>query len=207
MSDCPKAMNGTLKVQQLQRTLYLKSKQCKEVRFYSIYDKIYLKDVLWEAWRQVKANQGSAGIDGKSISDIIDQGEAKIINKLQQQLRAKLYKFTSSRLVEIPKAKGGTRPLEVMTVEDLIVLTAMKIVIEPIFEADFHECSYGYRPKRGAKQASLVIREDLYQQAWGVVEIDFQSYFTSIPHEKLLKLINVSSGFILLIYNNLISII
>ncbi|WP_250237969.1 group II intron reverse transcriptase/maturase [Cardinium endosymbiont of Oedothorax gibbosus] len=190
MSDCPKAMNGTLKVQQLQRTLYLKSKQCKEVRFYSIYDKIYLKDVLWEAWRQVKANQGSAGIDGKSISDIIDQGEAKIINKLQQQLRAKLYKFTSSRLVEIPKAKGGTRPLEVMTVEDLIVLTAMKIVIEPIFEADFHECSYGYRPKRGAKQASLVIREDLYQQAWGVVEIDFQSYFISIPHEKLLKLIS-----------------
>ncbi|WP_250238805.1 hypothetical protein [Cardinium endosymbiont of Oedothorax gibbosus] len=88
---------------------------------------------------------------------------------MQQQLRAKLYKFTSSRLVKIPKAKGGTRPLEVMTVEDLIVLTAMKIVIEPIFEADFHECSYGYRPKRGAKQASLVIREDLYQQAWGVV--------------------------------------
>ncbi|WP_250237824.1 hypothetical protein [Cardinium endosymbiont of Oedothorax gibbosus] len=71
MSDCPKAMNGTLKVQKLQRTLYLKSKQCKEVRFYSIYDKIYLKDVLWEAWRQVKANQGSAGIDGKSISDIL----------------------------------------------------------------------------------------------------------------------------------------
>lgn len=116
MSDCNKANNGSLKVRQLQRTLYLKSKQCKEVRFYSLYDKIYREDVLWEAWRQVKVNQGAAGIDGKSIEAIKEQGESKIINKLQQQLRANLYKFTSSRLVEIPKAKGGTRPLEIMTV-------------------------------------------------------------------------------------------
>ncbi|WP_419241480.1 group II intron reverse transcriptase/maturase [Cardinium endosymbiont of Nabis limbatus] len=183
-------MNGTQKVRQLQRTLYLKSKQSKEVRFYSLYDKIYRSDVLWEAWRQVKSNQGSAGIDGKSINDIIEAGEELIINKLQKQLCAKLYKFSSSRLVEIPKPKGGTRPLEITTIEDRIVLTAIKIVIEPIFEADFHECSYGYRPKRGAKQASMAIHDDLYQQAWGVVEIDFQSYFTSIPHEKLLKLIS-----------------
>lgn len=194
MSDCNKANNRSLKVRQLQRTLYLKSKQCKEVRFYSLYDKIYREDVLWEAWRQVKVNQGAAGIDGKSIDDIIEQGETMIITKLQKQLYAKLYKFTSNRLVEIPKAKGGTRPLEIMTVEDRIVLTAMKIVIEPIFEAYFHECSYGYRPKRGSKQASLAIREDLYQRAWGVVEIDFQSYFTSIPHEKLLKLISKRIG-------------
>ncbi|WP_419241446.1 hypothetical protein [Cardinium endosymbiont of Nabis limbatus] len=166
-------MNGTQKVRQLQRTLYLKSKQSKEVRFYSLYDKIYRSDVLWEAWRQVKSNQGSAGIDGKSINDIIEAGEELIINKLQKQLCAKLYKFSSSRLVEIPKPKGGTRPLEITTIEDRIVLTAIKIVIEPIFEADFHECSYGYRPKRGAKQASMAIHDDLYQQAWGVVEIDF----------------------------------
>ncbi|MGI2299116.1 reverse transcriptase domain-containing protein [Candidatus Cardinium hertigii] len=109
---------------------------------------------------------------------------------MQKQLRAKLYKFSPSRLVEIPKSNGGTRPLEITTIADRIVLTAIKIVIEPIFEADFHACSYGYRPKRSAKQASIAIQDDLYQQAWGVIEIDFQSYFTSIPHEKLLKLIS-----------------
>ena len=190
MSDCNKANNRSLKVRQLQRTLYLKSKQSKEVRFYSLYDKIYREDILQEAWRQVKVNKGSAGIDGKSIDDIIEAGEALIIDKLQKQLRAKLYKFSSSRLVEIPKPKGGTRPLEITTIADRIVLTAIKIVIEPIFEADFHSCSYGYRPKRSAKQASMAIQDDLYQQAWGVVEIDFQSYFTSIPHGKLLKLIS-----------------
>jgi RNA-directed DNA polymerase len=93
------------------------------------------------------------------------------------------------RRVDIPKPKGGTRPLGIATVADRIVQTAMKIVLEPIFEADFHKCSYGYRPKRNAKQASLAIRDDLYDRAWSVIEIDFQAYFTSIPHAKLYKLI------------------
>jgi group II intron reverse transcriptase/maturase len=92
-------------------------------------------------------------------------------------------------VVEIPKPKGGTRPLGIATVEDRVVQTAMQLVLEPIFEADFHDCSYGYRPKRDAKQASVAIREDLYNRAWGVVEIDFQAYFTSIPHRKLMTLI------------------
>ena len=91
--------------------------------------------------------------------------------------------------VEIPKPKGGTRPLGIATVEDRVVQTAMRLIVEPIFEADFHDCSYGYRPKRDAKQASIAIREDLYHRAWGVVEVDFKSYFTSIPHRKLMKLI------------------
>jgi RNA-directed DNA polymerase len=92
-------------------------------------------------------------------------------------------------MVEIPKAQGGTRPLGINTIEDRVVQTAMKIVIEPIFEAGFHECSYGYRPKRNAKQASLAIQNDLYQRAWAVVEIDFKAYFTSISHGKLLELV------------------
>ena len=112
-----------------------------------------------------------------------------MIQKLQQALRAHRYQFAPVRVVEIPKPKGGTRPLGIATVEDRVVQTAMKLVLEPIFEADFHDCSYGYRPKRDAKQASLAIREDLYNHAWGVVEIDFKSYFTSIPHGKLMKLI------------------
>jgi len=112
-----------------------------------------------------------------------------MIEKLQTMLRAHCYQFAPVRVVEIPKPKGGTRPLGIATVEDRVVQTAMKLVLEPIFEADFHNCSYGYRPKRDAKQASMAIREDLYNHAWGVVEIDFKSYFTSIPHGKLLKLI------------------
>jgi RNA-directed DNA polymerase len=189
MSDCLTAKNGVTKVRQFQRDLYRKSKQEKESRFYSLYDKVYREDVLWEAWRQVKANKGAPGIDGKAIDEVVAEGEGIVINKLQRQLCEQTYQFSPVRLVEIPKPKGGTRPIGIATVEDRIVQTAMKIVMEPIFEANFHDCSYGYRPKRNAKQASLAIREDLYQQAWAVVEIDFKSYFTSIPHDKLLKLI------------------
>jgi group II intron reverse transcriptase/maturase len=115
--------------------------------------------------------------------------EQAMIEKLQAALRAKEYRWAPVRVVEMPKPKGGTRPLGIATGEDRIVQTAMKLVLEPIFEADFHECSYGYRPQRDAKQASLAIREDLYNRVWGVVEIDFKAYFTSIPHGQLMKLI------------------
>ena len=178
------------KVRQLQRTLYRKAKQDKEVKFYSVYDKIWREDVLWEAWRQVKANRGAPGVDGESIERIVlSRREGEMISQLSQALRAKTYRFHPVRRVDIPKPKGGTRPLGIATVEDRVVQTAMKLVLEPIFEADFHDCSYGYRPKRDAKMASIQIREDLYQRAWSVVEIDFQSYFTTIPHGKLMTLI------------------
>jgi RNA-directed DNA polymerase len=184
------ARNGADKVRKLQRALYLKSKQDKEVRFYSLYDKVWREDVLWEAWRRVKANKGAPGVDGKAIEAIVETGqEEEMIKKLKESLREKRYRFAPVRLVEIPKPKGGTRPLGIATVEDRVVQTAMKLVLEPIFEADFHDCSYGYRPKRDAKQASMAIREDLYNRAWGVVEIDFRLYFNSIPHRKLVKLI------------------
>src|SRR5438128_2584993 len=184
------ARNETEQVRQLQRTLYRTAKQSKAVKFYSLYDKVWRIDVLWEAWKQVKENQGGPGVDGETIEGIVSRGEEGLmLSRLQDQLRAKTYRFHPVRRVDIPKPKGGTRPLGIATVEDRVVQTALKLVLEPIFEADFHNCSYGYRPKRDARQATLAIRADLYNHAWGVVEIDFQSYFTSIPHGKLLKLI------------------
>ena len=177
-------------VRQLQRTLYRKAKQDKGAKFYSLYDKLWREDVLWEAWRHVKSNRGAPGMDGDSIEAMVSRGREEVmISQLQEQLRTQTYRFHPVRRVDIPKPKGGSRPLGIATVEDRVVQTAMKLVLEPIFEADFHDCSYGYRPKRDAKQASIAIREDLYQRAWGVVEIDFHSYFTTIPHGKLCTLI------------------
>jgi group II intron reverse transcriptase/maturase len=200
MSDCQKAKNRRTKVRQFQRTLYLKSKQEKETRFHSLYDKIYREDILWEAWQQVKANKGAPGIDGAAIDRIVEQGkEGEMIDRLQRQLREKSYRFSPVKIVEIPKAKGGTRKLGIAIVKDRVVQTALKIVIEPIFEANFHDCSYGYRPKRNAKQATEAILNDLYNRAWGVVELDFKSYFDTIPHRNLLILIQkrISDGSVL----------
>jgi group II intron reverse transcriptase/maturase len=177
-------------IRQLQRTLYRTAKQSSAVKFYSLYDKVWRTDVLWEAWKQVKANRGASGVDGETIEGIVLRGEeGRMLGQLQERLRAKEYRFQPVRRVDIPKPKGGTRRLGIATVRDRVVQTAMKLVLEPIFEADFHSCSYGYRPRRDAKMASTAIRNDLYQGAWGVVEIDFRSYFTTIPHDKLIVLI------------------
>ena len=184
------ATNEAERVQQLQRTLYRTAKQSKAAKFYSLYDKVWRNDVLWEAWSQVKANRGAPGVDRETIEGIVSRGEEEqMLSQLQEQLRGKNYRFDPVRRVDIPKPKGGTRPLGIATVRDRVVQTAMKLVLEPIFEADFHPCSYGYRPQRSAKMASVAIREDLYARAWGVVEIDFRSYFTTIPHDKLMILI------------------
>ena len=184
------ATNEAERVQQLQRTLYRTAKQSKAVKFYSLYDKVWRNDVLWEAWSQVKANRGAPGVDRETIEGIVSRGEEEqMLSDLQEQLRGKNYRFHPVRRVDIPKPKGGTRPLGIATVRDRVVQTAMKLVLEPIYEADFHPCSYGYRPRRSAKMASVAIREDLYARAWGVVEIDFRSYFTTIPHDKLMILI------------------
>lgn len=197
MSNCLTARNGTNKVSQLQRSLYLKSKQEVSYQFYSLYDKVWRKDVLQEAWKQVKANKGAAGNDGVTIEQIVAaKYEDEMIEELQRALKEESYAFSSIRQVAIPKAKGGQRLLGISTVKDRIVQTAMKIVIEPIFEADFQDCSYGYRPKRNAVQASIAIREALYDKASLAVEIDFESYFDTIPHRNLMILIRqrISDG-------------
>src|SRR5437870_13575062 len=108
-----------------------------------------------------------------------------MLSRLQEQLRAQSYRFQPVRRVDIPKPKGGTRPLGIATVQDRVVQTAMKLVLESIFEADFHPCSYGYRPQRDAKMASTAFRHDLYRGAWGGVEMDCRIYFTTIKYDKL----------------------
>ena len=188
MVDCCKATNKMNKVRLRQRALYRKAKQEQEVKFYSLDDKVCRLDVLWQAWPEVKANKGAPGIDGKTIKDIIKEGEAAFISALQAQLLTQSYQFASVRIVTIPK--GGTRSLGIATVSDRVVQTAMKIVIEPIFEASFHNSSYGYRPQRNAEQASNAIWKDLYRGAKSVIEIDFKAYFASITHDKLLILIS-----------------
>src|SRR5262245_58316817 len=163
------ARNKTHTVRQLQRTLYRKAKQEQEVKFHSLYDKVWREDVLWEAWQQVKANHGAPGADGVTIEAIVARGdEGPMLCQIAERLRAKTYRFHPVRRVDIPKPKGGTRPLGIATVEDRVVQTAMKLVLEPIFEADFHECSYGYRPKREARMASEALRADMARGAWGV---------------------------------------
>jgi len=184
------AHNTTATVRQLQRTLYAKAKQAKEAKFYALYDKVWRTDVLREAWQQVTANHGAPGVDGQSIEAIVAGGqEQEMIRRLQEQLRTKTSRFPPVRRVDIPKPTGGTRPLGIATVADRGVQTAMQLVLEPLFAADFPPCSYGSRPKRDAKMASLAIKEDLYDHAWGVVDIDVQRYFTTIPHATLMTVI------------------
>jgi len=184
------ARNETDKVRSLQRSLYRKAKQEKQYRFYTLYDKVHREDVLREAWEQVKSNRGTGGVDGEEIEAILREGRVEsLIRELQQALKARTYQPAPVRRVEIPKAKGGTRPLGIATVRDRVAQTAIKIVLEPIFEADFHDCSYGYRPRRDAKMASERVKSDLYRRSWGVLEIDFERYFDSISHEKLMGLV------------------
>ena len=162
MADCPRARNGAAQVRQLQRTLYCMSKQDKGRRFHSLYDKVWREDVLWEAWQQVKANHGAPGGEGTTITAIVAQGqEEDMSQRLQKRLREHRSQFSPVRRVDIPQPKGGTRPFGIATVDDRVVQTAMKLVLEPVFEAEFHDGSSGDRPKRDAKDASIALREEL----------------------------------------------
>ena len=169
MSDCPPATNGADKVRKLQRALSRTSKQDKKRRFYSLYAKRGRAAVLWEAWRQGQANKGAPGVEGMASEWSINPGYAEERSpKLPQALREQRAQFAPVRVVEIPNPKGGTRPLGIAPVEDRGVQTARRLVVAPLFEADVHDCSYGYRPKRDAPQASLAMRADLDHRAWRV---------------------------------------
>jgi group II intron reverse transcriptase/maturase len=190
MSDCPRANNGADNVRKLPRALSRASQQDKARRFYSRYAKVWRADVLWTAWRQVKAHKGAPGGEGQAIEAmIITHQEEAMISPWQEALRERRSQCAPVRLVAIPQPQGGTRPLGMATGKDRVVQTAMQLVREPLDAADFHDCSYGDRPQRDAQHASTAMRPDLDHRAWGGVESDCQAYFTSLPHRKRMRLI------------------
>jgi RNA-directed DNA polymerase len=177
------------KVRELQRKLWVCAKQSKTRRFHALYDRIYRSDVLWEAWRRVRSNGGAAGVDQTTLRSIEEQGVAQFLEGIQADLKAGEYRPSPVRRQYIPKADGKQRPLGIPTVRDRVVQMAAKIVIEPIFEADFEESSYGFRPKRSAGQALEAIRIAGNQGHDFVVDADIKGYFDSIDQEKLMVLV------------------
>lgn len=184
-----RANNPTDKVQQLQRRLYVSAKRSRTRRFHALYDRLCRGDVLAEAWDRVKANRGAAGIDGETLSMIEQRGEREFLEDVQRRLRTGKYLPQPVRRRHIPKPDGTKRPLGIPTVRDRVVQAATKLVIEPVFEADFKESSYGFRPKKNATGALETIRLNAGRRHRYVVDGDIKSYFDQISHDKLLKLV------------------
>lgn len=180
----------------LQRTLYRVAKQQPERRFTLLYDKVCRPDILQEAWRRVKSNRGAAGVDEVDIDAIRDYGEEQFLNELEQELRSRQYRTAMVRRVHIPKPgqPGKTRPLGIPTVKDRVVQMAVKLVIEPLFEADFMPCSFGFRPKKTPRMALRAIVQSVNEGYWFVVDVDLKSYFDTISHELLLDLVQRRVG-------------
>jgi RNA-directed DNA polymerase len=177
----------------LRKRLYIKAKQEPKFRFYTLYDRIYRQDVLRAAWDRVAANDGAPGVDGVSIQDVetSPQGAEGLLEEIHEILKAKRYRPQAVKRVMIPKANGGERPLGIPTIRDRVVQTAAKLILEPIFEADFLDVSYGYRPGRSAHDALNAIKKGLEGDRTAVLDADLKGYFDSIPHDKLMACVEM----------------
>jgi group II intron reverse transcriptase/maturase len=176
------------KVQELRKALYERAKREPRLRFYSLYDKIYRGDVLAYAYALCRANKGAAGPDGVTFEDIEQGGgPGPMLAQLAMELKTKQYKPGLVRRVYIPKANGGERPLGIPDIRDRVVAMAVKLVLEPIFEADFDDDSYGFRPERSAHQALTAIRGSIARGMAWVIDADVSKCFDTIPHDKLMR--------------------
>ncbi len=174
------------KVAELQRKLYRAAKASPDRRFHALYDKVHRRDVLWRAWVNVARNNGAAGVDGVTIAEIEDSGVGPFLDDLAAELAEGAWRPTPVRRVEIPKPDGRTRPLGIPTIRDRVVQAALKIVLEPIFEADFHPNSFGFRPKRSAHHALNTIMDEAWAGRRVVVEADIASFFDEVDHDILM---------------------
>ena len=174
-------------VRQLQRKLWAAAKQSPERRFHALYDRVHRGDVLWEAWERVRANRGAAGVDRVTLAYVQEvYGVQRLLAELQADLREGPYRPAPARRVDIPKPDGSKRPLGIPTVRDRVAQQAAKLVLEPVFEADFLPCSFGFRPKRSATQAMERLRTGFTAGYCLVVEFDIRDFFGEISHERLL---------------------
>lgn len=179
------------RVRLFQRKLYIRAKQEKGFKAYSLYDKICLDYVLVESWRRVKQSYAKGtGVDRQSFTDIEKQGLHRFLLSLQKELREKTYRSQPVRRVLIPKGDKGTmRPLGIPTIKDRVVQMAVKLVMEPLWEADFISTSYGFRPKKSAHDAIRQIKSNIYEGYKFIYDADLAKYFDTIPHDKLLTLL------------------
>ena len=184
-------MSDEDRVRNFQRKLYQKAKQDKKFRFYILYDKVGIPYFLREAYKRCRANNGKSGVDGMSFKDVERYGVDKFLAEIKLELDNQSYHPQPVKRVYIEKANGKKRPLGIPTIKDRVVQMSAKMVIEPIFEADFEDCSFGFRPKRSAADAVSVIKENLKKGKTEILDADLSAYFDTIPHDKLMKLLSL----------------
>jgi RNA-directed DNA polymerase len=174
------------KVRELQRKLWAAAKRSPNRRFHALHDRIWRGDVLREAWKRVRKNKGAAGIDRVTLAAVEEYGAGRLLAELQRDLREGTYRPSATRRVDIPKPQGGKRPLGIPTVRDRIAQQAARLVLEPIFEADFTDASYGFRPRRSATDAMEQLRKGFINGRVWALDADIRDYFSSIDHEQLM---------------------